>query len=112
MFYRFISENIENYVNTNQELAGINGFEYKYITDEEANYGRSQILEEKGLLIGTGSACNSKAKVNRVLQGIVPNEYLSGAIRISFGDDIKGLDNKSYSDKNTKFIYLDTQDIR
>lgn len=46
------------------------------------------MLEEKGLLIGTGSACNSKAKLNRVLTDIVPREYLEGAVRVSFGEDI------------------------
>lgn len=47
------------------------------------------ILEEKGYLIGTGSACNSKAKINRVLEQIVPKGYISGAVRISFGNEIK-----------------------
>ena len=46
------------------------------------------ILEEEGFLIGTGSACNSKAKTNRVLQPIVPAQFLSGAVRVSFGADI------------------------
>lgn len=46
------------------------------------------IMESKGYLIGTGSACNSKAGQNRVLSNIVEKEYLSGAIRISFGSDI------------------------
>lgn len=42
------------------------------------------MIEEKGYLIGTGSACNSKAGHNRVLSGIVGNEFIEGAIRISF----------------------------
>ncbi len=46
------------------------------------------ILEEQGFLIGTGSACNSKAGYNRVLENIVPRDYLSGAVRISFGADV------------------------
>lgn len=46
------------------------------------------ILESKGFLIGTGSSCNSKASFNRVLSSIVNKEYLYGAIRISFGDDV------------------------
>ncbi len=46
------------------------------------------MLEAKGYLIGTGSSCNSKAKFNRVLANIVSNEYLSGAVRISFGSEI------------------------
>lgn len=46
------------------------------------------MLESEGYLIGTGSACNSKAGVNRVLQPIVSKEYIEGAIRISFGEEI------------------------
>jgi len=46
------------------------------------------MLEAKGYLVGTGSACNSKAGVNRVLSSIVSNDYIEGAIRISFGEDI------------------------
>ena len=46
------------------------------------------MLEAKGYIIGTGSACNSKAGHNRVLSAIVPNEYIEGAVRISFGDEI------------------------
>lgn len=47
------------------------------------------ILEDKGFLIGTGSACNSKAKINRVLENIVPKAYIEGAVRVSFGAEIK-----------------------
>lgn len=46
------------------------------------------MLETKGYLVGTGSACNSKAGHNRVLSNIVNRDYVEGAIRISFGDDV------------------------
>ncbi len=46
------------------------------------------VMESKGYLIGTGSACNSKAGYNRVLSDIVEKDYLSGAIRISFDYDV------------------------
>ena len=46
------------------------------------------IMETKGYLIGTGSACNSKAAHNRVLSTIVKPDYLQGAIRISFDSEI------------------------
>ena len=51
LFYRFISENIENYVNKNQRKAGIEDFKYRDISDDEALLGKTQILEEKGLFI-------------------------------------------------------------
>ncbi len=46
------------------------------------------MMESKGYLIGTGSACNSKVPINRVLEQIVPKSYISGAVRISFGAEI------------------------
>ncbi|MCH5164354.1 MAG: cysteine desulfurase [Clostridiales bacterium] len=44
------------------------------------------MLSDKGVLIGLGSACSSKAKNNRVLSaiGLSPKE-IEGSIRISFG---------------------------
>ena len=51
LFYRFISENIENYVNENQRKAGEKDFEYRNLSDEEALMGKEQILTEKGLFI-------------------------------------------------------------
>ena len=49
------------------------------------------MLEAKGYLIGTGSSCNSKAKINRVVSQIVPKDYAEGAVRISF-DNCVGID--------------------
>lgn len=46
------------------------------------------MLESKGYLIGTGSACNSKAKQNRVISALVPSSYVEGIVRISFGEEI------------------------
>lgn len=46
------------------------------------------MIESKGYLVGTGSACNSKAGHNRVLSEIVARDYIEGTIRISFGEDV------------------------
>lgn len=46
------------------------------------------ILENEGFLVGTGSACNSKAKQNRVISQLVPKDYVEGAVRVSFGAEI------------------------
>lgn len=46
------------------------------------------MLEQDGFLVGTGSACNSKNTANRVLGEIgVSQDYILGAIRISFEQD-------------------------
>lgn len=67
------------------------------------------MLEDDGFLIGTGSACNSKNTVNRVLNEIgVPQEYILGAIRISFDSDCTKqdmIDLANALDKNVKRYY-------
>lgn len=53
------------------------------------------MLEQKDIIIGTGSACSSKKQGNRILENIgVPKDYILGSIRISFSslntlDEIK-----------------------
>lgn len=43
------------------------------------------MLEQKGVIIGTGSACSSKNQINRVLSNMsVDKSYMLGSIRISF----------------------------
>jgi len=62
------------------------------------------ILESKGYLVGTGSACNSKAGVNRVLNTIVSKDYIEGAIRISFGADVSIEDCASLGNEITNAV--------
>lgn len=48
------------------------------------------ILEEKGVIVGTGSACSSKKTTNRTLEAIgLSREQIEGAIRISFSHENK-----------------------
>ena len=78
LFYRFISENIENYVNENQRKAGIENFEYRNISDEEAVLGKTQILEEKGFFILPSELfCNIRkgADSNENLNVIISNVF-------------------------------------
>lgn len=67
------------------------------------------MLEDDGFLIGTGSACNSKNTSNRVLGEMnVPQDYILGAIRISFEPDCLKEDVIELAkaiDKNVKQYY-------
>lgn len=51
MFYRYISENITNYINELQCEAGKSNFDYALMSDEEAQSARSYIVETKGFFI-------------------------------------------------------------
>lgn len=41
MFYRYVSENLTNYVNEGEEKAGNTGFDYAKMSDDEAETART-----------------------------------------------------------------------
>ena len=41
LFYRFISENLANYINTDERRAGKQDFDYATLSDNEAEFGRA-----------------------------------------------------------------------
>jgi len=51
MFYRYISENLTNYINEGEADAGNAGFNYAAMSDEDAEEAREGLVEEKGLFI-------------------------------------------------------------
>lgn len=51
LFYRFISENLTNYLNEHQRKAGIKNFDYSKISDKDAEFGRKETVLEKGFFI-------------------------------------------------------------
>lgn len=51
LFYRFISENLSQYINGKQREAGITDFDYAALSDKDAEAGREDILEDKGFFI-------------------------------------------------------------
>ena len=97
LFYRFISENIENYVNENQRKAGEKDFEYRNYLDADALAGKQQILEEKGFFILPSELfCNVRkgAKNNDNLNVMIANIFdniESSAKGTASENDVKGL---------------------
>lgn len=121
LFYRFISENIEHYVNDNQRKAGIADFEYRNISDEQALMGKQQILEEKGLFILPSELfCNVRinAAKNENLNVVISNIFNNieaSARGTASENDVKGLfddftiDNKlgnTVDERNEKLVKL------
>lgn len=51
LFYRFISENLTAFLNEEERRAGNPDFDYASISDEEAEFGRSETVKEKGFYI-------------------------------------------------------------
>ncbi len=51
MFYRYISENLTNYVNEGEIEAGNEGFDYAGLTDDVAEQAREDLVQTKGFFI-------------------------------------------------------------
>jgi type I restriction enzyme M protein len=44
LFYRFISENLTNYLNEHQRKAGVKNFDYAKLSDKQAKFGRKETV--------------------------------------------------------------------
>ena len=51
MFYRYISENLTNYINAGEHAAGHSSFDYAKLSDDEAESARNGLVKEKGFFI-------------------------------------------------------------
>ena len=63
MFYRYISENITDYINKGEIEAGNTDFDYAKMSDEEAEEAREDLVQSKGFFILPSELfCNVTAK--------------------------------------------------
>lgn len=80
MFYRYISENLTNYINAGERDAGNEEFDYAKMSDEDAEEAREGLIEEKGFfMLPSELFCNVRAKaagndnLNETLERIFKN---------------------------------------
>lgn len=97
MFYRYISENITNYINDGERKAGDTTFDYAKLKDSEAESERDNLVKEKGFFILPSELfCNvcKKAKndenLNETLEKIF-NNIENSAKGAESEDDFSGL---------------------
>lgn len=94
LFYRFISENLTNYIN---KLEPDDNFDYAKLSDEQAEYGRNETLREKGFYILPSELfCNVRKKAKsdvdlNVTLNNVFNNIENSAKGTDSEDDMKGL---------------------
>ena len=63
MFYRYISENLTNYINAGEIEAGNVDFDYAKLSDEEAEEARDDLIESKGFfMLPSELFCNVRAR--------------------------------------------------
>ena len=99
MFYRYISENITNYINDGERKAGDISFDYAKLTDKEAEAERDNLVKEKGFFILPSELfCNvcKRAKddenLNETLEKVF-NNIENSAKGAESEDDFSGLFN-------------------
>ena len=97
MFYRFISENITNYINSNEKDAGNLNFNYANLPDVQAEQVRADMVNSKGFFILPSQLfCNvqkrarSDENLNETLDNIF-NAIEDSAKGSASEDDLKGL---------------------
>ena len=97
LFYRYISENLTNYINHGEHEAGNNAFDYTLMSDEEAEEARAGLVEEKGFFIlpselfqNVRNRAAQDENLNETLETVFRNIELSAQGNIS-EDDFKGL---------------------
>lgn len=65
MFYRYISENLTNYINSGEQDAGDTDFDYAKISDAGAEEAREGLVKEKGFFIPPSELfCNVNLKAD------------------------------------------------
>lgn len=66
MFYRYISENLANYINEGEFEAGNESFDYAQLSDEEAEQAREDLVNTKGFFILPSELfCNVKKRADK-----------------------------------------------
>jgi type I restriction enzyme M protein len=97
LFYRFISENLTNYINADERRAGKKDFDYTALSDEEAEFGRADTVKEKGfyilpseLFVNVRKNARNDANLNETLTAVFRN-IENSAKGANSEDDIKGL---------------------
>ena len=97
LFYRFISENLTNYINADERRSGKKDFDYANLSDKQAEFGRSDTVKVKGfyilpseLFVNVRKNARNDANLNETLSKVFRN-IENSAKGANSEDDLKGL---------------------
>lgn len=97
LFYRFISENLTSYINSDERRSGKKDFDYADLSDKEAEFGRTDTVKEKGfyilpseLFVNVCKKAKNDRNLNESLSKVFSNIENSAKGSTS-EDDLKGL---------------------
>lgn len=97
LFYRFISENLTNYINKGERDAGEQDFDFAKLPDSDAEFAREEIVQEKGFFILPSELFENVRRravqdenLNETLERVFKN-IEGSAVGNDSEDDLKGL---------------------
>ena len=97
LFYRFISDNLTNYLNKEEQRAGNNNFDYSKLSDKDAEFARHETVLEKGfyilpseLFVNVNKRARNDENLNETLSIVFKNIEASAKGTAS-EDSMKGL---------------------
>ena len=97
LFYRFISENLADYINQQERAAGDADFDYAQLSDSAAEVGRAVTVAEKGFYIlpselfdNVRHRASRDENLNETLERVFKN-IEGSAVGADSEDDLKGL---------------------
>lgn len=97
MFYRYISENIANYINHDEHEAGNPDFDYAELSDEDAEEARADMVKTKGffilpsqLFVNVRKRADKDENLNETLEQVFKS-IENSAQGTESEDDFKGL---------------------
>ena len=97
LFYRFISENLTDYLNAAEHAAGNSDFDYAQLSDEQAELGRDDTVAEKGfyilpsdLFVNVQANATQDENLNETLESVFKNIEKS-SLETDSEDNFRGL---------------------
>ncbi len=97
LFYRFISENLTNYINADERRSGKKDFDYATLSNKEAEFGRADTVKEKGfyilpseLFVNVSKKARNDANLNETLASVF-RSIENSAKGSDSEDDLRGL---------------------
>ena len=97
LFYRFISENLTEYLNRLEHEAGESEFNYAELSDEDAEFGREWTVSDMGffilpseLFVNVRAKAKTDENLNETLESVFKN-IEGSAVGTDSEDDLKGL---------------------
>ena len=97
LFYRFISENLTNYINEEERRTGTKDFDYATLSDQKAEFGRDDTVKEKGfymlpseLFVNVAKNARHDSDLNETLATVF-NNIENSAKGTESEDDLNGL---------------------